>query len=176
EWDGNLAGQPLPSTAERPLSPSRLERWAACGYRYFLRDVLGLADRDDPERIVDLQPLDRGSAVHAALERFVAEAMAAGRPEPDEAWTTDDHLRLQALAREVFADLESRGRTGRPLHWEITQDAILATLDEFLLHDDVFRSDAGARPVAVELPFGLDGAEPVVVVLPDGRTLEFRGF
>jgi len=48
EWDGNLAGQPLCPSDDRPLSPSRLGTWASCGYRYFLAYTLGLSERDDP--------------------------------------------------------------------------------------------------------------------------------
>ncbi len=37
EFDGNLAGQPVPSpVGDTVLSATRLERWARCGFRYFL--------------------------------------------------------------------------------------------------------------------------------------------
>lgn len=175
EWDGNLGGQPVPSAADRSLSPSRLESWAACGYRYFLAHVLGLADRDDPERVVDLGPLDRGSGVHEVLERFVAEAIDEGVPAPDEPWTPAQHARLAAIAEEVFAAYEARGRTGRLVHWRLTKADLLALLDDFLHADDRYRAESRSRPVQVELAFGLDGAAPVVVPLPDGRAVAFRG-
>jgi hypothetical protein len=111
EWDGNLAGQPVPSAAERSLSPSRLESWATCGYRYFLKYVLDLGDRDDPERVIDMSPLEKGWGVHLALERFIGEAIATGTPDPDEPWTDAQHDRLAAIADDVFADQEARGRT-----------------------------------------------------------------
>jgi hypothetical protein len=175
EWDGNLIGQSLPSTADQPLSASRLETWAKCGYRYFLHHLLGLAERDDPERVVDLGPLDRGSSVHAALEQFIGEAIDAGPPAPDEPWTDEQHERLREIAASVFVELEARGRTGRPIHWQITRANLLALLDDFLHVDDEFRADARVRPERVELPFGLDGVEPVTIDLPDGRRLAFRG-
>src|SRR5690606_18222290 len=54
EWDGNLAGEDIPDTVARPQSPTGLQNWASCGYRYFLGHVLRLSDRDDPERVLDL--------------------------------------------------------------------------------------------------------------------------
>ena len=176
EWDGNVAGQPIDAGIDRPFSPTRLETWAACGYRYFLRHVLGLADRDDPERVVDLSPLDRGSGVHAVLERFLAEAIERGVPDPDEPWSRAQHERIRVIAEEVFAEQESLGRTGRPLHWRLTRTDLLDMLDEFLGYDDEYRAGTQSRPERVELPFGMGGNDPVSVTLPDGREVAFRGF
>jgi ATP-dependent helicase/nuclease subunit B len=175
EWDGNLVGQPIPSTAERSISPTRLETWAACGYRYFLANVLGLSDRDEPERVLDISPLDRGSGVHATLERFLLEVIEQGVPEPDEPWSPAHRVRLREIAEDVFAEYEARGRTGRPVVWRLTKADVLAMLDEFLYVDDAYRAATRSRPVRVELPFGLGGADPVVLTLPDGRELRFRG-
>lgn len=175
EWDGNLAGQAIDAGIDRAFSPTRLESWAYCGHRYFLKHVLGLADRDDPERVVDLSPLDRGSAVHLVLERFFAEVIDAGAPDPDVAWSDADHARLHAVADEVFAEQEAHGRTGRPLHWRLTRADLLEVLDEFLDADSVERARSRAVPERVELPFGLDDAPPVTLTLPDGRSVAFRG-
>jgi hypothetical protein len=176
EWDGNLGGQPIPSTAETPISPTRLETWAQCGFRYFLGNVLGLRERDDPERLVDLSPLDRGTAVHAVLERFIAEAIDAGVPEPDEPWTQAERLRAHAIAEGVFADVEAMGRTGRPLHWRLAKRNLSLLLEQVLDQDDEHRRTTRSRPVSVELPFGLEDRDPVALTLDDGRTLRFRGY
>ncbi|MGH9281415.1 MAG: PD-(D/E)XK nuclease family protein, partial [Acidimicrobiales bacterium] len=176
EWDGNLAGAPVPSpTRGELLSATRLQRWAQCGYRYFLADVLGLGSRDDPERIIELSAIDRGSAVHAILEAFLLEVLAAGAPDPDTPWSPAQRARLQALAGDVFAELERRGRTGRPVHWRLEQERLRALLDDFLTVDDRHRAVTRSRPHRVELPFGLEDTAPVVVELPGGRSVAFRG-
>jgi ATP-dependent helicase/nuclease subunit B len=176
EWDGNLAGHPVPSPATgEVLSATRLEQWAECGFRYFLTHVLGLADRDDPERIVDLGPLDRGSGVHKVLELFLQEVLDTGPPSPGVPWSAEQRARVQALADQVFAEYEARGRTGRPVHWKLTRQAIAALLDGFLTSDDAYRSELGATPAASELAFGFDEHPPVEVALPDGRVIRFRG-
>ncbi|MCC7075990.1 MAG: PD-(D/E)XK nuclease family protein, partial [Acidimicrobiia bacterium] len=176
EWDGNLAGMPVPSPARGALqSATRLERWAACGFRYFLADVLHLDERDDPVRIVELSPLDRGSGVHQILERFFEEVIASGPPDPQERWGPDHHARLREIAVDVLADYERSGRTGRRVNWHLVRDRILMAVDAFLLADDAWRAGARARPVRVELPFGLDVAAPVAVALGGDRRVLFRG-
>lgn len=176
QFDGNLGGQVLPTTDDRPLSPSRLETWAACGFRYFLSYVLDLGDREDPEHTIELSALDRGSAMHEILERFLAEVTDTGPPAPDEPWTPEQRGRARVIADEVFDDYERRGRTGRPVMWGTQKADLLASLDEFLDADDVHRRDRRAVPAWFELPFGLDGAPPVEIEIGPDRRLRFRGY
>ncbi len=157
-----------------PLSPTRLESWASCGFRYFLAHVLGLTDRDDPERILELSALDRGSAVHETLERFVAEAIP-NPPRPDQPWSPAQRERAHELAREIFESYEIRGRTGRALRWQSVRADLVAGLDEFLDVEERHRAATSSVPIAVELRFGMGEAPPVVLELPSGRELAFRG-
>jgi RecB family exonuclease len=180
EWDGNLAGHAVASPATgTPLSPSRLETWATCPFRYFLQSVLRLGERDDPERIVEITAADRGTLVHAVLERFIGEVLArpaAAQPAPTEPWSTADRARVAAIAEEEFVAVEAKGLSGRPLHWRRTKADVLADLDEFLTRDDAHRAGAGLRPARVELAFGMGDAEPLTIPLRDGvRSLTFRG-
>ena len=179
EFDGNLAGQEIPGTDQRPLSPSRLEAWATCGFRYFLAHVLELSDRDDPESVEEISAMDRGSLIHHVLEVFISEAMDvesdSEMPKPGEEWTELHRRRLHEIAAEAFVDYEARGRTGRPVHWQVKQKDLLAVLDLFLVDDNDFRRNNRATPVRVELPFGLQDSEPLPIHLPNGRTLRFRG-
>lgn len=178
EWDGNLAGHDVPSPATgMPMSPSRLQAWASCPFRYFLGHVLGLGERDDPERITEIAAADRGSLVHSVLERFIGEAIdrPEGPPAPEEAWTGADRQRMRELAEETFAGYEADGRTGRRLTWRRTMEEVVADLDEFLDHDATHRADFGVRPAQVEMAFGLHDTPPLPLRLPGGRALALRG-
>ncbi len=177
-YDGNLSGLELPDIDQYLLSASRLETWATCGFRYFLAYVLDLAERDDPESVEQISAQDRGSLIHQVLELFMGEALELRNPtvpSPDRAWTEEDRTRLHQIATQVFREYEARGRTGRTVHWEVKKKDILGILDSFLVTDNEFRSTRGATPVRVELPFGLQEAEPLVIDLPNGRSLRFRG-
>ena len=46
--------------------------------------LLGVEVVEDPERKLEMDPLDKGSLIHEILERFIAEQIAAGRSGP---WT-----------------------------------------------------------------------------------------
>lgn len=176
EWDGNLAGHEIGSTADRPLSPTRLQTWASCGYRYFLAYTLGLAERDDPERLIQISPLDKGSGVHKVLEDFITELLEADEmPPPSQPWSDAHRARIAELAEATFDEYEKQGRTGRPVRWRITREELLILLGDFLDADNTHRRTQRATPVSVELPFGMGDAPPVVIELADGRSLRFRG-
>jgi hypothetical protein len=178
EWDGNLIGHlPAAPVEGTVLSPSRLELWAGCPFRYFLSQVLHLRERDDPEREVELNPAERGTLVHLILEHFFAEVLQRpeGPPPPTQAWTELDRRRMAELAEVAFTDVERRGITGRPLTWRRTKTDVLADLDEFLSRDDEHRSEGRLTPAAAEMAFGIGEEPPVAVELPNGKTLRFRG-
>jgi hypothetical protein len=175
-WDGNLAGCDVPTPASgEVLSATRLERWASCGFRYFLGDVLQLGERDDPERVIELSRTDRGSLIHQVLERFFAQVLADGPPQPDVAWSPEARTRLRAIAEEVAGEVEGRGLTGRPLRWRLQREEVFDLLDDVLSADDRFRAANQSRPSRVEFPFGMHDADPVAIELPGGRTVLFRG-
>jgi hypothetical protein len=50
-------------------TPSRLETLGACGFKFFAREMLGLAPLDDPTAAVDA--VERGTLVHALLEALL---------------------------------------------------------------------------------------------------------
>lgn len=141
------------------MSPTSLEVYANCPMRYLLRQVLRVAATDKPEEILRLRPMDKGTLVHTILERYV-RTLLAGEPRSLE--------RLLALAEEGFAELEARGLTGKALYWRYERELLVRELRRFY-DEDVL------SPLAAELVFGMDGAEPVVVALDDGRELRFRG-
>jgi RecB family exonuclease len=160
-YDGNLARAGIEAPSHAPVtSATRLETWAACPFRYFAEMVLGITVPEDPERVLQIDPLDRGSLVHEVLERFISGVMA-GEPR--------DEAHLRVVAATVFAEYEARGVTGRAIFWQRDRDRLLGDLLEFLERDAVHPG----TPVRTELRFGTP--EPVRVDLGDGRAVAFRG-
>ena len=160
-WDGDLSAASTSSgrigLSNRELfSPTRLEAWATCPYRYFLSNVLGIAAPEQPEEIATISPLDRGSLIHAVLERFVKASQGQGTlPRHDLPWTEDHRRLLLAIAEEQFREAEQRGVTGKPLLWEIARTEILSDLSRFLEEDFDLRSKHGVSPHSVESAFGI---------------------
>ncbi|MFN8188049.1 MAG: PD-(D/E)XK nuclease family protein [Gaiellales bacterium] len=116
-------GPRRPGRPHRPaLAPTNLETYAACPHRYFLGNVLSLAPVEEPEAVQRIAANEKGSAVHAILERFLAELGDEGvSPVAHEA-----HLaRLREIAGEELARAEAEGITGYPLLWEYDRRRIL---------------------------------------------------
>ena len=88
--------------------------------RYFLGDVLRLAQVERPEDILTISALDRGTLVHTVLELFVADLIARGADLSEPA----DYLPLGAIAASVMSDYEARGVTGRAVLWRIARREI----------------------------------------------------
>jgi ATP-dependent helicase/nuclease subunit B len=160
-FDGNLAGLDLPDLTSTGLtSATRMESWAVCPHAFLMQYLLDVEVVEDPERKLEINPLDKGSLIHEILERFVTEQIAAGRSGP---WSGAEHERLLEIAEEIFVRYAERGVTGRSMFWRRDRARILADLDRFATLDD-------GRPLATELQF-----DSVAYPLPDGRSVRFRG-
>lgn len=63
----------------RSFSPTALQHYAACPYRFLLQAVHRLAPREAPEGIEELDPLQRGSLVHEVLYELLVALREEGR-------------------------------------------------------------------------------------------------
>jgi ATP-dependent helicase/nuclease subunit B len=82
-YDGKLSAEAVASVHEaserEPYSPSRLETYASCGFKYYMRRVLGIEAPDPLTREPD--PGTRGSYIHAVLEQYYLSLQSAdGEP------------------------------------------------------------------------------------------------
>ncbi len=126
EWDGRVGAGSRRITdigvPDRPVSPSALETWAACPYRYFLNRVLVISPPPVADEEGEISALDRGVLVHRILEEFVNRNLQS----EDE---------LLALADAEFAAAEGMGITGYPLLWEMEKETIRTGLQRFFIED-----------------------------------------
>lgn len=177
-YDGNLAGRLVPGPARDGLlvSPTRLETYAGCPFDYLMQSVLRVDIPENPEDLLRISPLDRGNLVHAVLEQFLTEVLAADPPRrPGTGWSAAERTRCLAIAEEHCDRYQAAGRTGRDLFWRTDRRRILTDLEELLELDSTRLEDEELVPLAAELRFGFDGVPPVEIELSDGRTVRFRG-
>lgn len=178
-FDGNLTGLAVPSPSSVTMSPTRFQDWAICPFGYFVTHVLGVEVVENPEELLTISDLDRGSLVHDVLERFVTEVLARPGPSGDGAssWDEVDRDRLAAIGDECCGHYQARGLTGRAIFWRRERARILADLNRFLDTDNAHRLVHGTRPLAAELAFGFSGSTlgPVPLEVGDGRRVHFRG-
>jgi len=181
-WDGSLvtlAGSSprLGIPGETPRSPTQLERWATCPFKYFLTHILKIEVAENPEEVTTISALDRGSLVHSILERFVTAVIDDDQlPERGQPWNNSHRELLMGIARKELKTAEESGITGRRLFWNVARDEILDDLEVFLKKDFQMRAKLGTRPVAVEWKFGFGQDTPdAALELPGGRKISFRG-
>ena len=157
----SLYGRPV-------MSVSRLETFAQCPYRHFVR--YGLSPLKTPEPGVDRAEL--GTLYHEAAERFT-QAVTALPQFPDV-----DRATCDALMDEAIAPLIAGWRTsplgeserGAAIARRIAKTARQAgrsILSQF--------SGGGFRPMRTELVFGQNGVAPIMLELPDGSFVYLQG-
>jgi len=175
EYDGDLSSQPSSELARpfaRPVSPTQIELWAACPHAYFVRYLLGVRPIDEPETIETLTPIDRGKALHEAIDRLQREVLDGHLHDPAPHGWGDEHRRaLARIGEQVTDELQAAGRSGRPASWANERAAIFAELDAWMTHDAA--AWAGRSIRSSEAAFGEDA--PVSISLADGRTISFQG-
>ena len=172
EWDGHIAGGAL-RYAQQPHSPTALQDWAVCPYRYFLGRVLRVAEREEAEDEFTISPMERGALIHDILHTFFASV--DGLLDSGETWSDSHRRTLAAIASDKMDAAELRGVTGRELLWRRERQLILNDLQEFLSQDNKRRAVRGVTQIESEYAFGLEGKAPVSCTLPDGRTVHLRG-
>jgi ATP-dependent helicase/nuclease subunit B len=172
---GPVAG--LLPAEDDALSPTALEEWATCPFRYLLGRVLRVREVERPEATDRISALERGSLVHAVLAEFIDGAEP--RTAPDQPWDDDERAQLLAIAERHCNEAEAEGVTGRPLLWKLDRRRILRELEGFLDTDEAIRAGLGVvpRPGGRELAFGFggDSGDPATVTLADGRAVRFHG-
>jgi len=164
----------------KTLSPTKLETYASCPFRYFLSEVLELRPLPSPEEIRQIQPLDRGSVIHAVLHQFYRQVLKKNpgplRPDNMEVYW---QIMLEVSSR-VFAEAEGQGLTGLPLLWELDRQTILEDLRAFLKNETL---EEKMMPADFEIRFGYEKTtsqqdpldKPPSLTLDDGTVVSFRG-
>jgi ATP-dependent helicase/DNAse subunit B len=134
------------------VSASRLETYAACPYRYFLRYALGIEPVEEPETVERMDALQRGTLIHEILQKFLD---SIGRGDPPADARRAEHVRiLLDIARNSGDERVQRGVTGRPLVWQIDKLAIDEDLDRWYGYEVRDAAGSGVLPGAFEAGFG----------------------
>ena len=81
--------------SDRPYSPSSLETYASCGFKFYMESVLDI--EADDEITIELDALDAGTYVHDVLEQFYREWLDRGHA----AVTKENLDKAQSVLYEV---------------------------------------------------------------------------
>ena len=150
------------------MSVSRLETFAQCPYRHFVR--YGLSPQEEIKPGVDRAEL--GTLYHEAAEQFTrALTQLPQFPDVDEATCRQlmDEATRPLIAKWRLSPLGESER-GAAIARRITRTAQRAA-------KNIAGQFAGSRfaPLRFEMVFGRDGAAPIILELPDGSHVYLQG-
>jgi ATP-dependent helicase/nuclease subunit B len=179
-WDGLIGGNAAVQArladqrlTARSYSVSALQRFSACPYQFLLSAIYRFEPLEQPEAIVQLDPLTRGAIFHE-IQRDVLRALrtAGLLPIPD-ARRGEAQAMLRDVATRIFASHHDRLAPAIERVWD--DEIALMHGDLRLWLDKLAAGSAEWVPRYFELSFGLpiDGAHddasvPAPVVI-DGR-------
>lgn len=133
---------------ERDYSPSALQNFASCPYRFVLSGILHLRERQDPVAIEQLDPLTRGAIVHEVQREFL-------RWYKQNPATDQDVLlaRLNDVLERVADSYAERIAPAIPRVWTSEVEDLRTDLRGWVA--EWMRQSAEWEPLYFELGFGL---------------------
>jgi ATP-dependent helicase/DNAse subunit B len=160
-------------TLERPMSASKLQSYAKCPYSFFLDAVIGVKEPTEPEAIVQIDAMTRGSVMHRIYEQF----MSARTDDPiHESRRKAQLSELTKIAERECAEAEAEGLTGYEVIWRQDRARIMEDLRGWY---EAELQDASAEVFnksAYELSFGFDDEKPIQISIGGERMLRLHGF
>ena len=160
---------------DRAYSPTALEQYAACPYRFYLHAIMRLSPRETAEPVEELDPLERGRIYHEVQRELSLELARRGLLPLAEAHLTEAEGLLDATLDAV----ETQHRDALiPAIERVWEDAIAELRKDLRAWLGVLVQETRWVPAHFELAFGLAHADATdaasrkqAVVLPVGVKL-----
>lgn len=135
---------------ENGCSPTELDEYARCPFRYFASRVLQIDALVDPGAVEEVSPSEWGTLIHEILRETYATLDARGYFMHPGTAGIDPLEVLETAARDIFARFAAGFPIGYGLLWESRCDRIVSFLKQVVEDDltELFRS--GWRPVSFE--------------------------
>jgi ATP-dependent helicase/nuclease subunit B len=173
-YDGlvGVAGSHWRMVAEQGVSPTALERYAQCPFKYFAEKVLRLEPLETPDLVLVPDARARGTLCHGILRRFY-QRLAESKVAFDEVTSSDIAAWLAAAAEEAFTQFEATEPVGYPLLWSLVKEDLTGLVRTFIEDDLQELRASGYRPILFEAPvtgsFAAMLPDPLNQVLIRGR-------
>ena len=108
DYDGHVDPEVVDALrgAESPYSPSRLETYADCGFKYYLKYGLGI--ETDEQITLELNAINAGTYVHDVFEQFYREWCSHGHEGVTKDTLEDAEEALYEIAEDRLAELDAR--------------------------------------------------------------------
>ncbi|QKY19702.1 PD-(D/E)XK nuclease family protein [Halolamina sp. CBA1230] len=176
---------------DQPYSPSQLETYADCGFKYYLKYVLDI--EPDDEITLELNALDAGTYVHDVLERFYRTWRGEGHDGVTEETVDEAEEVLYEVAASRLDELDARDTAFHDTWVTALFDGLTVPENRYgnadgppglfkrFLHSEAELAPRDATPSYFEAHVGLTPDEPGPEVLADdpvrvpGTDVQIRG-
>jgi CRISPR/Cas system-associated exonuclease Cas4 (RecB family) len=154
---------------ERPYSLSALQRFASCPYQFMLATIHRLEPWDEPEPLLRMDPLTRGSLFHKVQAELLRDLKERGQLPVTRATMPEAARRLDAVLARVAAEYEENLVPAIDRVW---RDEIGDLAHDLAIWVRKLADEADWRPEFFEFSFGLndEGRDPRS--LPDPVRIE----
>jgi ATP-dependent helicase/nuclease subunit B len=138
---------------ERAYSPTVLESFAVCPYRFLLQGIHQLRPREESQALDVLDPLTRGALIHQIQFRLLGALRAGGQLPLGVDRMEEAFGQLDATVSQVAAEYRERLAPAIERVWEDAIEAIRVDLREWLRR--LLATASEWMPSHFELAFGL---------------------
>jgi ATP-dependent helicase/nuclease subunit B len=142
---------------ERSFSPTALENFSSCPYRFLLQAIHRLQPREESEALEFVDPLTRGALFHEVQFRLLTRLRDSGKLPLDPRHLEEPIAWLEDTVDAVAAEYRERLAPAIPRVWDDGIAVIRADLREWLRR--AADADDGWVPHRFELSFGLGGPD-----------------
>jgi ATP-dependent helicase/nuclease subunit B len=152
-------------------SPTALQEYATCPFRYFAKQILRLRPLTLPESIDCIGPAEIGTLAHSILRRCL-ETLSKRGYFSQAGTSIDPIVSLEQAAREEFDRFADSHPVGYPLVWRLHQERLLSLLHDALRADLEEMKREDWQPVLFEeemvgkLPIVLSSVPAAPVEIP----------
>src|SRR5437870_5159644 len=154
------------------VSPTALERYAQCPFKYFAEKVLRLDPLETPDSVLVPDARARGTLCHDILRLFYQQ-LTARKVKLDQVTASDIDAWLAEAAEEAFTRFEAEEPVGYPLLWSLVKEDLTRLVRTFVENDLQELQASGYRPIlfeeAVTGSFGATLPDPLNHVPIRGR-------
>jgi ATP-dependent helicase/DNAse subunit B len=157
----------------RAYSPTSLQSYAACPFRFFLSAIHKLSPREESVPLELLDPLTRGQLYHAVVATFLRKALADKMLPITEANLAKAQASMDHILTQTAAEYHEQYAPAIERVWQDEVELLRADLRGLLTQ--ISEHSDGYLPELIEFAFGLpaaEGRDPASTLqhasLPDG--------
>ena len=146
------------------ISPTTLEAFGICPFKFFMGEVLELESLEEPEKIDVIAAVDLGSLYHRILKDFYGHLIEKGYFYKKAKGLNPIEL-LHSITQKYFTDIEQKIPIPYPILWENKKEEVLGFLAKFVTWDLDRIEQTGYIPTYLERKAHLSAQDELIKLM-----------